>query len=142
MPPWPPARRQPPAGDGSTAPDFITPPTVLAGVSDQMPVMEEETFGPVAPVVSVASFDEAIARANRTAYGLSTIACTESAPRAIQAIHQLQTGMIKINTPRGQLPHAPAEPTRNSGIGIGHGLEFLQELTYKKGVHWRARLPA
>jgi acyl-CoA reductase-like NAD-dependent aldehyde dehydrogenase len=119
---------------------YFYPPTVLTAVSDAMPIMQEETFGPIAPVVSVDSFDGAIELANRTAFGLSTIVYTESAPRAIQAIHQLNTGMIKINTARGQIPHCTAEPAKDSGVGFGHGIEFLQELTYRKAVHWRARL--
>ena len=50
--------------------------------------------------------------------------------------------MVKINTERGQAPGAPAEPFKSSGIGIGHGIEFLRELTIRKSLHWRARIDA
>jgi acyl-CoA reductase-like NAD-dependent aldehyde dehydrogenase len=123
-------------------PGFYYPPTVLVNVSEDMSVMYEETFGPVAPVVRVDSFDEAIERANASEYGLSAIVCTESAPNAIHAIKKLQAGTIKINCERGQAPGAHAEPFKNSGIGVGHGIDFLRELTIRKAVHWRARLDA
>jgi acyl-CoA reductase-like NAD-dependent aldehyde dehydrogenase len=123
-------------------PGFFYPPTVLANVTDDTALMYEETFGPVAPVVKVDSFEEAIERANATEYGLSAIVCTESASRAMAAIEKLKAGMIKINTERGQAPGAPAEPFKGSGLGIGHGIEFLRELTVRKSVHWRARIDA
>lgn len=119
---------------------YFFPPTVLTGVTDEMAIMREETFGPVAPIMAVDSFDEALQRANASEFGLGTIVCTESAPRALRAIHQLKSGMIKINAPRGQVAVCPAEPSGNSGLGMGHGLEFLQELTYRKAVHWKASL--
>ena len=121
-------------------PGYFFPPTVLTDVTDQMAIMQEETFGPVAPIMAVDSFDEALDRANASEFGLGAIVCTESAPRALRAIHHLKSGLIKINTPRGQLPFCPAEPAGNSGLGMGHGLEFLQELTYRKAVHWKGSL--
>jgi len=121
-------------------PGYFFPPTVLTDVTDQMVIMQEETFGPVAPIVAVDSFDEAIQRANASEFGLGAIVCTESAPRALRAIHRLRSGIIRINAPRGQLPICPAEPAGNSGLGMGHGIEFLQELTYRKAIHWQASL--
>ena len=121
-------------------PGCYFPPTVLVGVKPGMLIMQDETFGPIAPVVAVDSFEEAIERANQTTFGLSNIVCTESAPHAIQAIHELEAGMIRINAPRGGVAHCPAEPTRNSGIGMGHGTEFLRELTHHKSVRWTAKL--
>ena len=121
-------------------PGYFFPPTVLTDVTDDMLIMQAETFGPIAPIMTVDSFEEALTRANRSEFGLGTIVCTDSAPRALRAIHRLKSGMIKINTPRGQVPFCPAEPAGNSGLGMGHGLEFLRELTYRKAVHWRGSL--
>jgi acyl-CoA reductase-like NAD-dependent aldehyde dehydrogenase len=121
-------------------PGFFYPPTVLTNVRDDMAVMREETFGPIAPVAPVDSFEEAIERSNESEYGLSAIVFTESAPRAVMAVEKLKAGMIKINSERGQAPGAPAEPMKASGLGFGHGVEFLCELTTTKSVHWRARL--
>ncbi len=116
---------------------FFFPPTVLTGIRPEMLLMQEETFGPVAPVMPFDDFDEAIAMANDCSYGLAAIVCTTSSVRAIQAIQQLQAGMVKINTMRGRAPGSTSEPLKASGIGHGYGIEMLQELTVQKSVHWR-----
>jgi acyl-CoA reductase-like NAD-dependent aldehyde dehydrogenase len=121
-------------------PGFFYPPTVMANLRDDTPLMQDETYGPVAPVVPVDSFDEAIERANATEYGLSAIVCTESAPRAISAIDRLKTGTVKINCGRGLPAVAPGEPVKSSGLGIGRGPELLRDLTTLKAVQWRGRL--
>jgi acyl-CoA reductase-like NAD-dependent aldehyde dehydrogenase len=117
---------------------YFYPATVLTGVTHDMPLMVEETFGPVAPCVPFDDFDEAIALANQSRYGLAAIVCTTSAPRAIKAVHALRAGMIRINTMRGRSPGATSEPFGASGLGHGYGVEFLQELTRQKSVHWRS----
>lgn len=121
-------------------PGYFYPPTVLTRVEDDMPLMCEETFGPVAPIAPVDSMEEAIQRTNRSQFGLATIVYTESAPTAHQMIERLDTGMIRINAPRGQRTQCCGEPTGDSGIGFGHGPEFLRELVYRKSIQWRARL--
>lgn len=122
-------------------PGYFFPPTVLTGVDPDAPLMVDETFGPVAPVAAFDDFDEAIALANASRFGLAAIVCTESAPHALRAIDRLDAGMIKINTTRGKAPGATSEPARASGLGHGYGVEFLYEITRQKSVHWRARLP-
>jgi acyl-CoA reductase-like NAD-dependent aldehyde dehydrogenase len=117
---------------------FFFPPTVLTGVGPDLKLMTEETFGPVAPCAAFDDFDEAIALANRSRYGLAAIVCTASAPRAIRAVHALKAGMVKINTMRGKAPGGSSEPFGASGLGHGYGVEFLHELTRQKSVHWRA----
>ena len=116
---------------------YFYPPTVLTGVSTEATLMTEETFGPVAPCVAFDDFDEAIALANDSRFGLAAIVCTTSAPRALKAIHSLRAGMVKINTMRGKAPGATSEPFNASGLGHGYGVEFLYELTRQKSVHWR-----
>jgi acyl-CoA reductase-like NAD-dependent aldehyde dehydrogenase len=117
---------------------WFYPPTVVTGVAADALLMTEETFGPVAPCIPFDDFDEAIALANGSRFGLAAIVCTTSGPRAIQAIHTLHAGMVKINTIRGKAPGATSEPFGASGIGHGYGVEFLHELTRQKSVHWRA----
>ena len=116
---------------------YFFPPTILTGVERHMLLMEEETFGPIAPVMPFDDFDEAIAMANDCHYGLAAIVCTTSGSRAIKAIQELRAGMIKINTMRGRTAGATSEPFKASGIGHGYGIEMLQELTVQKAVHWR-----
>jgi acyl-CoA reductase-like NAD-dependent aldehyde dehydrogenase len=116
---------------------FFFPPTVMTGIRRDMLLMEEETFGPIAPVMPFDDFDEAIALANDCTYGLAAIVCTTSAPRAIKALQSIQAGMIKINTMRGRAPGSTSEPFKASGIGHGYGVEMLYELSIQKSVHWR-----
>ncbi len=116
---------------------FFYPPTVLTHVSLDSALMLEETFGPVAPCIPFDDFDQAIAMANDSRFGLAAIVCTTSAPRALKAVHSLRAGMVKINTMRGKAPGASSEPFNASGLGHGYGMEFLHELTLQKSVHWR-----
>jgi acyl-CoA reductase-like NAD-dependent aldehyde dehydrogenase len=117
---------------------FFYAPTVVTGVRRDFRLMVEETFGPIAPCVPFDDFDEALALANDSRYGLAAIVCTTSAPRALKAIHSLNAGMVKINTMRGKAPGATSEPFSASGLGHGYGVEFLHELTRQKSVHWRS----
>jgi acyl-CoA reductase-like NAD-dependent aldehyde dehydrogenase len=110
---------------------------VLTHVSMDAALMLEETFGPVAPCIPFDDFDQAIAMANDSRFGLAAIVCTTSAPRALKAVHSLRAGMVKINTMRGKAPGASSEPFNASGLGHGYGMEFLHELTLQKSVHWR-----
>ncbi len=116
---------------------FFYPPTVLTGITADATLMIEETFGPIAPCLPFDDFDEAIAMANDSRFGLAAIVCTTSAPRALKAVHSLRAGMVKINTMRGKAPGASSEPFNASGLGHGYGMEFLHELTLQKSVHWR-----
>ncbi len=116
---------------------YFYPPTVVTDVVPDCRLMVEETFGPIAPCIPFDDFDEAIALANGTRYGLAAILCTTSAPRAIKAVHELNAGMVKINTMRGKAAGATSEPFGSSGLGHGYGVEFLYELTRQKSIHWR-----
>lgn len=116
-------------------PGTFYPPTVLVDVDDDMDVMREETFGPVAPVRVVQSFNEAVQRANGTAYGLSANVLTGSQDHAQQAWRELQVGTVKINNVWGGAPGGAAEPHKASGQGFGYGPELLDEVTMVKVVH-------
>jgi acyl-CoA reductase-like NAD-dependent aldehyde dehydrogenase len=119
-----------PAGPGA-----FYPPTVLVDCSDEMAVMREETFGPVAPVLVVDSFDEALSRAAHSPYGLSATVLTGSMGHAQQAWRELPVGTVKINNVFGGAPGGAAHPRRGSGEGFGYGPELLDELTATKVVH-------
>ncbi|WP_433221799.1 aldehyde dehydrogenase family protein [Dactylosporangium sp. CS-047395] len=114
------------------------PPTVLAECTDEMRVMESETFGPVAPVMTVGSFDEALRRAAQTPYGLAATVLTGSMSNAHWAWQQLEAGTVKINAVFGGAPGGAAHPRRGSGQGFGYGPELLDEMTATKVVHLEA----
>jgi acyl-CoA reductase-like NAD-dependent aldehyde dehydrogenase len=114
------------------------PPTVLVGCTDDMTVMREETFGPVAAVRVVPSFDEALAAAARSSYGLAATVLTPSMEHAQRAARELPVGTVKVNAVFGGAPGGSATPGRGTGQGFGYGPELLDELSRCKVVHWEA----
>ncbi|HWC25476.1 MAG TPA: aldehyde dehydrogenase family protein [Solirubrobacteraceae bacterium] len=117
-------------------------PTVLTGVRDEMRIMREETFGPVAAVRAVASFDEALAAANEGEYGLAATVLTADDEHARRAARELDVGTVKVNAVFGGAPGGAAQPRRASGTGFGYGPELLDELTVTKVVHRAHAVPA
>jgi acyl-CoA reductase-like NAD-dependent aldehyde dehydrogenase len=114
-----------PAGAGN-----FYPPTVLVGVSEDMEVMREETFGPVLPVVAVASVEEGIARANTSRFGLTASGWTRSRALAARFQRELQAGVVTINDHAVAFAEATGSwgGVRESGIGRSHGRFGLLEL--------------
>jgi succinate-semialdehyde dehydrogenase/glutarate-semialdehyde dehydrogenase len=110
-------------------------PAVLTGVTDDMAVMVEETFGPVAPVAVVDDFDEGLERAATGAHGLAATVLTADADRAQRATRRLEVGTVKVNAVFGGAPGGAAHPRRASGSGFGYGPELLDELTATRVVH-------
>ncbi|MBG6216762.1 acyl-CoA reductase-like NAD-dependent aldehyde dehydrogenase [Arthrobacter sp. CAN_A6] len=111
------------------------PATVLSGCSDVMTVMTEETFGPVAPVTVVDSFEEGLVLAASGPYGLAASVLTGSIASAQRAIAALPVGTVKVNAVFGGAPGGSAQPRGISGAGFGYGPELLDEFTLVKVVH-------
>ncbi|MBG0561255.1 aldehyde dehydrogenase family protein [Actinoplanes aureus] len=125
-------------GTAPSTPGAYYPPTVLADCTDDMAVVREETFGPVAPVVTVDSFSSALARAADSPYGLAATVLTPSMSHAQRAWRELPVGTVKINAVFGGAPGGAAHPRRGSGHGFGYGPELLDEMTVTKAVHIEA----
>ena len=117
-------------------------PTVLVGCTDDMLVMSEETFGPVAPVAVVSSWDEALERAAGGRYGLAATVLTDDSRHALEAIERLDVGTVKVNAVFGGAPGGSADPRRDSGGGAGYGPDLLREMVVLKAVHWEPARPA
>ena len=114
------------------------PPTVVAGVRPGMALVDEETFGPVAAVQVVESFDEALTLADATRYGLAAVVLTPDMAHAQRAIRELRVGTVKVNAVFGGAPGGAATPHGASGDGFGYGPELLDELTRVRVVHLEA----
>jgi succinate-semialdehyde dehydrogenase/glutarate-semialdehyde dehydrogenase len=116
-------------------PGAYYPATVLVDCRDDMLVLREETFGPVAPLREVASFDEALRLAADGDYGLAATVLTHDLRHAQRAIRELPVGTVKVNAVFGGAPGGAAQPRRASGRGFGYGPELLDEMTTTKVVH-------
>ena len=103
------------------------PPTVLTGVTSEMLVCREETFGPVVAISSFREEAEVIAAANGTPYGLAAYIFTQDSARAERVIGQLRFGHVGLNTGAGPTPEAPFGGMKESGFGREGGLEGLLE---------------
>jgi betaine-aldehyde dehydrogenase len=122
-------------GELPEAPGTFYPATVLSGCTQDMSVMREETFGPVAPVSVVPSFDAALDLACAGPYGLAAVVLTSSMEHAQRAWRELPVGTVKVNAAFGGAPGGAAEPRGVSGVGFGYGPELLDEMTVTKVVH-------
>ncbi|TLM82119.1 aldehyde dehydrogenase [Pseudarthrobacter sp. NamE2] len=126
------------AVEGGALPDgpgSFYPATVLLGCTDDMQVMTEETFGPVAPVQVVKTFDDGLRLACSGKYGLAATVLSGNIAHIQQAVASLPVGTVKVNEVFGGAPGGAAQPRGESGHGFGYGPELLDEFTQVKVVH-------
>jgi succinate-semialdehyde dehydrogenase/glutarate-semialdehyde dehydrogenase len=116
-------------------PNFFAP-TILADVDHSMKIMREETFGPVLPVRSFKTEDEAVALANDSEYGLAACIFTNDRKRGEALARRVQAGTVMVNdvlTCFG-ISEAPHGGIKASGIGRTHGRFGLEEMVWPKYV--------
>lgn len=112
---------------------FFMEPTVLTNVTDDMICMYEETFGPLAPIATFKTIEEAIERANHTPYGLAAYVFTENINEAVAISEALDYGIIGLNDGSPSAAQAPFGGFKESGLGRegGHyGIEDYLEVKY------------
>ena len=105
-------------------------PTVLAGVTQDMRVAKEETFGPVAPLFRFTTEEEAIAMANDTIFGLASYFYSRDIGRVTRVQEALEYGVVGVNTGIFSTEVAPFGGVKQSGIGregSHHGIEDYLE---------------
>jgi succinate-semialdehyde dehydrogenase / glutarate-semialdehyde dehydrogenase len=106
---------------------FFYAPTVLSGVTAEMRIYREETFGPVAPVIAFDDEEEALAMANDTHYGLAAYVYTQNMSRAMRMFEGLNFGIIGINDINPTSAAAPFGGMNDSGLGREGGREGIGE---------------
>jgi succinate-semialdehyde dehydrogenase/glutarate-semialdehyde dehydrogenase len=113
---------------------YFYEPTVLTDIAQGSDLLDEEIFGPVAPVIGFSSDDEAIAAANNTEYGLVAYVYTQDINRAFKVIERLDTGMIGLNQGMVSNAGAPFGGVKQSGFGREGGPEGIEEYLETKYV--------
>jgi acyl-CoA reductase-like NAD-dependent aldehyde dehydrogenase len=109
-------------------------PTVISNARPSMRIMQEEVFGPVAPVCVVESEKEAIAVANNTEFGLGASLWTRDMEKAVRLTRTIEAGLIAINAPVRSDPRMPFGGTKKSGIGRETGRIGLREFVNAKST--------
>jgi succinate-semialdehyde dehydrogenase/glutarate-semialdehyde dehydrogenase len=113
---------------------YFYEPTVLTGVPADARVLSEEIFGPVAPITTFSSDEEAIAAANKTEFGLVSYVFTRDLSRAFRVSEALETGMIGLNQGMVSNAGAPFGGVKQSGLGREGGNEGIAEYLETKYV--------
>jgi succinate-semialdehyde dehydrogenase/glutarate-semialdehyde dehydrogenase len=121
-----------------SGPGFFYPPTVLDGVAPDSPILGEEIFGPVAPIVRVRSGDDMVRLANDTEHGLVAYLYTKDLARGLRVAEALESGMVGVNRGVVSDPAAPFGGMKQSGIGREGAHEGLFEYleTQYVAVDW------
>ncbi|NMO96526.1 NAD-dependent succinate-semialdehyde dehydrogenase [Paenibacillus lemnae] len=108
-------------------------PTVITNVHDDMLCMNEETFGPLTPITTFKTVEEAVERANDSSYGLAAYVFTEHLGEAVRIAEALEYGIVGVNDPLPSTAQAPFGGFKESGLGRegGHfGIEEFLEIKY------------
>jgi succinate-semialdehyde dehydrogenase/glutarate-semialdehyde dehydrogenase len=108
-------------------------PTIMTGVTSEMAVATEETFGPVAPLFKFNTESEVVAAANNTEFGLASYFYSRDLARVWRVSEKLEYGMVGINTGLISTAEAPFGGVKMSGLGredSRHGLDDFMELKY------------
>ncbi|WP_281976180.1 aldehyde dehydrogenase family protein [Halobacillus litoralis] len=120
---------------GGKADGSVFQPTVLTGVTNDMPVAEKEMFGPVSSIIKVSSEEEAIKVANGTPYGLSGSVFTRNVHRGVEVAKLVETGMIHINDQSvNDEAHVAFGGEKESGTGRFGGEWALDKFTTVKWI--------
>ena len=108
-------------------PGYFYPPTVIANVPESCEIMQQEIFGPVAPICRFRDEDDAVRLANATEFGLVAYAFTRDLNRGLRLSERLEVGMFGLNTGIVSNPAAPFGGVKSSGLGREGGTEGIEE---------------
>jgi acyl-CoA reductase-like NAD-dependent aldehyde dehydrogenase len=124
---------------------YWVPPVILADVTPEMTLAQEEIFGPIACVMRFSTEDEAIGICNGTAYGLTAAICTTDLARADQIARRLEAGMVFVNNyMRRAFLGSPFGGVKGSGFGRENAVETLHEFVRSKNIRFpsgRGQIP-
>ena len=121
-------------GEVPTGKGWFYPPTVLTGVAKDARVLREEIFGPVAPIITFTTEEQAVELANSSEYGLVGYVFTQDNARVIRVSEALEFGMVGVNQGIVSNPSAPFGGVKHSGYGREGGFEGIEEYLETKYI--------
>lgn len=113
---------------------YFFEPTVMTDLAPDSRILNEEPFGPLAPIMSFKDFDSVLAEANRLPYGLASYAYTKSVKTATALSDGIESGMLSINHHGLALPEVPFGGVKDSGYGSEGGSEAIEPYLVTKFV--------
>ena len=122
---------------GASLEGFFYEPTVLTNVDHHMAIMRDETFGPVLPVMTFKTEDEAVKLANDSVYGLTASVWTKNIARGRRIAERIEAGTVMVNEVvyTHGIAQTPWGGVKDSGYGRTHGRMGLLELVYPQHIH-------
>jgi acyl-CoA reductase-like NAD-dependent aldehyde dehydrogenase len=116
-------------------PGYFIPLTLVDNPPEDAPVVQEEAFGPVLPLLRFTDTDVVIARANDSDYGLAGSVWSRDVAAALDVAARMDTGSVWINQNRQVAAHVPFSGFKQSGFGVENGREGLLEFTQTKAIY-------
>ncbi|MDF2638464.1 MAG: aldehyde dehydrogenase [Novosphingobium lindaniclasticum] len=116
-------------GELPDGPGFFIPPTIVAGLDDDAPLVREEQFGPVLPVLKFSEVDDVVRRANASEYGLAGTVWGRDLERAMDVARRIDSGTVWVNQHLAIDPTLPFRGSKQSGLGAELGQAGLHEYT-------------
>ncbi len=129
-------------GEASSAPGYFVPITILDNPPETSRIVQEEQFGPVLPLLKFDDYEEVIARANATDYGLGGSVWGEDEDKALEIAERIASGTVWINETQHVSPTAAFGGHKQSGVGAEGGIEGLMEYTAAQTITRRKRAVA
>lgn len=125
------------AGQGANSSGYFYEPTVLTNVNHDMTIMRDETFGPVLPVMTFKTEDEAVALANDSVFGLTASVWTKNIARGKRIAERIEAGTVMVNEVvyTHGIAQTPWGGVKESGYGRTHGRMGLLELVHPQHIH-------
>lgn len=114
---------------------YFIAPTLITGVAEGTPLVDEEQFGPVLPLLAFSDIDEAVTRANATRFGLGASVWSGHPERAADIARRLAAGTVWINAHGGSMPEIPFGGFKESGVGRGLGLMGVKSYAEARVMH-------
>jgi acyl-CoA reductase-like NAD-dependent aldehyde dehydrogenase len=116
-------------------PGYFFQPTIIADVEEGLPLVDEEQFGPVLPILRYSQVDDAVERANNTMFGLCGSVWGSDAAAAREIAERHESGTTFVNTHADLLPTVPFGGAKWSGVGVENGIDGLLAFTGQQVVH-------